>query len=216
MSGVLRSRATLLGLVVGVPLSAVFLWLAFRGADLGEVRSVLGDSDLGLVALAVAAIGGVYLGQAVRWRAIARTPSVSTGRFAEMVVSGVAVNNVLTYVHSVASSGARFQVGQTNGQVHHPIWTPDGHQLVYFPGGGNAVAVDFRTTPSVGFGRPTRLTGGGLPINVSPGSLLNHDVHPDGRFVTVADVEGPGSAANRNAVVIVQNWFEELKRLVPR
>jgi len=95
MSGVLRSRATLLGLVVGVPLSAVFLWLAFRGADLGEVRSVLGDSDLGLVALAVAAIGGVYLGQAVRWRAIARTPSVSTGRFAEMVVSGVAVNNVL-------------------------------------------------------------------------------------------------------------------------
>ena len=50
---------------------------------------------LGLVALAVAAIGGVYLGRAVRWRAIARTPSVSTGRFAEMVVSGVAVNNVL-------------------------------------------------------------------------------------------------------------------------
>ena len=56
---------------------------------------MLGDSDPGLVALAVAAIGGVYLGQAARWRAIARTPSVSTGRFGEMVVSGVAVNNVL-------------------------------------------------------------------------------------------------------------------------
>jgi glycosyltransferase 2 family protein len=95
MSAVLRSRATLFGLVVGVPLSAVFLWLAVRNADVDEVWSVLGDSDLGLVALAVAAIGGVYLGQAVRWRAIARTPSVSTGRFAEMVVSGVAVNNVL-------------------------------------------------------------------------------------------------------------------------
>ena len=128
----------------------------------------------------------------------------------------IAVNNVLTYVHSVASTGARFQVGQTNGQVHHPIWTPDGHRLVYFPGGGNAVAVDFRATPSVGFGRPTPLPGGGLPINVSPGSLLNHDVHPDGRFVTVADVEGPGITVNRNAVVIVQNWFEELKRVVPR
>jgi serine/threonine-protein kinase len=127
----------------------------------------------------------------------------------------VAVNNVLTYVHSVAPSGARFQVGQTNGQVHHPIWTPDGRQLVYFPGGGNAVAVDVRTTPSVGFGRPTPASGGGLPINVSPGSLLNHDVHPDGRFVTVADVEGSGGAVNRNAVVIVQNWFEELKQRVP-
>jgi serine/threonine-protein kinase len=128
----------------------------------------------------------------------------------------VAVNNVLTYVHSVASPEARFQVGQTNGQVHHPIWTPDGRQLVYFPGGGSAVAVDFRTTPSVGFGRPSPLPGSGLPINVSPGSLVNHDVHPDGRFVTVADVEGPAGAVNRNAVVIVQNWFEELKRLVPR
>ena len=95
MSAVLRSRATLFGLVVGVPLSAVFLWLAVRNADVDEVRSVLGDSNLALVALAVAAIGGVYLGQAVRWRAIARTPSVSPGRFAEMVVSSVAVNNVL-------------------------------------------------------------------------------------------------------------------------
>ena len=78
-----------------MPLSAVFLWLAVRDADVDEVRSVLGASDPRLVALAVAAIGGVYLGQAIRWRAIARTPSVSTGRFAEMVVSGVAVNNVL-------------------------------------------------------------------------------------------------------------------------
>jgi len=128
----------------------------------------------------------------------------------------VAVNNVLTYVHSVGSPEARFQVGQTNGQVHHPIWTPDGRQLVYFPGGGNAVAVDFRTSPSVGFGRPAPASGGGLPINVSPGSLLNHDVHPDGRFVTVADLEGPGDAVNRNAIVIVQNWFEELKQRVPR
>jgi uncharacterized protein (TIRG00374 family) len=89
------SRALLVGLVVGVPLSLVFLWLAVRNADLGEVRSVLSGSDLGLVALAVAAMAGVYLGQAVRWRAIARTPTVSTAHFAEMVVSGVAVNNVL-------------------------------------------------------------------------------------------------------------------------
>jgi uncharacterized membrane protein YbhN (UPF0104 family) len=91
----LRSRAVLVGLVVGVPLSLVFLWLAVRNADLGEVRSALAESDVGLVVLAVAAMAGVYLGQAARWRAIARTPQVSTARFAEMVVSGVAVNDVL-------------------------------------------------------------------------------------------------------------------------
>jgi glycosyltransferase 2 family protein len=90
-----RGRATLVGLVVGVPLSALLLWFAVRNADLEEVRSVLAESDLGPVALAGVALAGVYTMQAVRWRAVARTPSVSPARFVEMVVSGLAVNNVL-------------------------------------------------------------------------------------------------------------------------
>lgn len=92
---VLRSRATLVGLTVGVPLSAVLLWLAFRNADSRAVRSALADANPGSVALAIAAIGCVYLLQAARWRMIARTPDVSVERFGEMVVSGVAINNLL-------------------------------------------------------------------------------------------------------------------------
>jgi uncharacterized membrane protein YbhN (UPF0104 family) len=92
---ILRSRAALVGLALGVPLSAVFLWLALRNANLDNVWEVLSGADLGYVALAIAANGLVYLGQAARWRRIARTPGVSTARFVEMVVSGVAVNNVL-------------------------------------------------------------------------------------------------------------------------
>jgi uncharacterized membrane protein YbhN (UPF0104 family) len=95
MRQVAHNRAVLFGLVVGVPLSALFLWLAFRNADPAEVRAVLGDADSALVLAAVAAMAVVYLGQALRWRRIARTPEVSPRRFAEMVVSGVAVNNVL-------------------------------------------------------------------------------------------------------------------------
>src|SRR5574341_1306035 len=95
MSALLRSRAAVLGLVAGIGLSALFLWLAVRNASLAEVRAVLTGADLELVALAVAGMAGVYVCQAVRWRAIARTPAVSTARFCEMVVSGVAVNNVL-------------------------------------------------------------------------------------------------------------------------
>jgi hypothetical protein len=123
---------------------------------------------------------------------------------------------VSTYVHSVASPDVRFPVGRGEDQNHHPLWTPNGRQLIYFPSGANAVAVDVRTEPTIGFGRPAPLPGDSLPINVAPGSLLNHDVPPDGRFITVADIEPPGSVVNRNAVVIVQNWSEELKRLVPR
>lgn len=95
MRELLHSRAALFGLVIGLPVSALLLWLALRSADLDAVWSVLTAADVGFVALAVVAIAGVYVGQAVRWRAIARTPAVSVARFGEMVVSGVAVNNVL-------------------------------------------------------------------------------------------------------------------------
>jgi len=92
---VLRSRAALVGLVVGVPLSLVFLWLALRNANLDRVWSVLSGADPAYLALAVLANGCVYGWQASRWRRIARTKDVSTLRFVEMIVSGVAVNNVL-------------------------------------------------------------------------------------------------------------------------
>ena len=95
MRAALRRRAALLGLLAGLPLSAFFFWLAFRNADVDEVWSALTEADVGAVMLAVAALTGVYAGQSGRWRAIARTPGVPAARFGEMVVSGVAVNNVL-------------------------------------------------------------------------------------------------------------------------
>jgi glycosyltransferase 2 family protein len=93
--GILRARAALVGLVVGVPLSLVFLWLAVRNANLERVGSELSNANPWLIALAVASNGLVYVWQASRWRRIARTAHVSTARFAEMIVSGVAVNNIL-------------------------------------------------------------------------------------------------------------------------
>ncbi|MBA3402633.1 MAG: flippase-like domain-containing protein [Actinobacteria bacterium] len=88
-------RASLLSLLIGLPLSAIFFWLAFRSADLDEVWSVLTAANPGFVGLAIGALAGVYTGQTVRWSMIARTRDVRTRRFGEMVISGVAVNNVL-------------------------------------------------------------------------------------------------------------------------
>jgi uncharacterized protein (TIRG00374 family) len=90
-----RSRAALVGLAVGVPLSAVLLWLVVRDAELDEVWTALRGADAAPLVLAVAVLGGVYALQAARWRRIARTPQISVPRFAEWVVSGVAVNNVV-------------------------------------------------------------------------------------------------------------------------
>jgi uncharacterized protein (TIRG00374 family) len=90
-----QRRSVLVGLVVGLPLSAVFLALAVRNVDLDRVRDVLADARPGFVLAGVAAIALVYALQATRWSIIARVPSVSWTRYAEMVVSGVACNNIL-------------------------------------------------------------------------------------------------------------------------
>ena len=77
---ILHNRATLVGIVVGVPLSAFFLWLAARNADPDEVWQALSDANLTYVALAVVANGFVYVGQVARWRRVARTPQVPARR----------------------------------------------------------------------------------------------------------------------------------------
>jgi uncharacterized protein (TIRG00374 family) len=90
-----RRRAVVLGLAVGLPLSGLFLWLAARGTDLGEVRSALGDARIAPLLLALVAFAIVYGAQAERWRRIAAAPGVGWSAFAEMVLSSVACNNVL-------------------------------------------------------------------------------------------------------------------------
>ena len=90
-----QERIRTLVALVGVPVGVVFLWLAVRNADLDAVGDTLREADAGLVALAIAAFGVVYLFQAARWRRIAATFAVRLARFYEMTVSGVAVNNVL-------------------------------------------------------------------------------------------------------------------------
>ena len=82
-------------------------------------------------------------------------------------------------------------MGQDEEIAHHPLWAPDGNRLFYFST-TFPMAVDVRTQPTVGFGRPVPLAG--LPANMGPDTLLNHDIAPDGsRFVAVF----PGGAGRR-------------------
>jgi glycosyltransferase 2 family protein len=83
-----------LAAVVGIPASAVFLFLAIRGADLATVWRTLQDVKPAPLLGAVACMGAVYWLQAARWRRIAMT-GAGQKQFVEMVVAGVAVNNVL-------------------------------------------------------------------------------------------------------------------------
>jgi uncharacterized protein (TIRG00374 family) len=89
------TRSRVLVALGGLAISAVFLWLAVRDADPDDVRAALGDANVGLVLLASLMFMCGYLLQATRWRKIAATPQVGVRRFYEMVLGGLACNNVL-------------------------------------------------------------------------------------------------------------------------
>jgi uncharacterized membrane protein YbhN (UPF0104 family) len=81
--------------VVGIALSALFLWLAARNADLDAVWRALTEAQLGWVALAVLALGVGYGFQAARWRRIADTNNLPLRSYYGMLLGGLACNNVL-------------------------------------------------------------------------------------------------------------------------
>ncbi len=90
-----RSRRTLaIAAMVGIPASAAFLFLAIRGADLGAVWTTVENVRVAPLLGAMGCLAAVYWLQALRWRKIAMTGR-GQWRFVEMVVAGVAVNNVL-------------------------------------------------------------------------------------------------------------------------
>jgi uncharacterized protein (TIRG00374 family) len=89
-----RSRKIWIAAAVGIPASAVFMFLAIRGADLDAVWRTLQDVQVAPLLGAVVCMAAVYWLQAARWRRIAHT-GLGQLRFYEMVVAGVAVNNVL-------------------------------------------------------------------------------------------------------------------------
>ena len=89
------NRGKVLVAVVGVGLSALFLWLAVRNADLDAVREAIADAQLGYVLLAVLLLGVGYGFQSARWRRIASAPQLSLRAYYGMLVGSLACNNVL-------------------------------------------------------------------------------------------------------------------------
>ena len=73
------------------------------------------------------------------------------------------------------------------------------------------MAVPITTTPTFSAGTPRVLFEGPFRID---GPFRGYDVTPDGqRFLMVREV--PQQPTRVSQMVLVQNWLEELKRLVP-
>ena len=112
------------------------------------------------------------------------------------------------YVQPYPGPGGKYQISTDGGT--EPVWNPKGKELFY-RSGNKMMAVDITTQPGFSVGKPKMLFQG--PYVPTLGTLPFYDVSPDGeRFLMLKPTE---QTASLTQIVVVQNWFEELKRLAP-
>ena len=108
-------------------------------------------------------------------------------------------------VQSYPDLGDKWTVSTDGGTF--PVWARDGRELFY-RSQGHLMVVEVRTEPSFSVGTPRVL----LDAQQLEAYTEPFDVSPDGqRFLFVEDV----SLSQNRSLVVILNWTEELKRLVP-
>lgn len=104
---------------------------------------------------------------------------------------------------------ARWQVSTGGGRM--PLWSRNGQELIYLSPDGALMGVRVEPAPSWRSSTPARILQGQY-FFLAPGRTF--DIAADGRRFLMIKQGGATEAAPQN-LVVVQNWFEELKRLVP-
>jgi eukaryotic-like serine/threonine-protein kinase len=118
------------------------------------------------------------------------------------------------YVRPFPSVDAGKRQVSTNGGTQ-PLWAHNGQELFYESNGGlMRVAVKMGSTFEVG--TPRTLLDGSYLFHPVTGLGRMYDVsRDDQRFLMIKDSSGTDARPPSARIILVQNWFEELKRLVP-
>ena len=106
--------------------------------------------------------------------------------------------------------GGRWQVSTDGGT--QPLWARSGRELFYRSGAA-MMAVAVETSPSFAPGSAELLFEGRDALSLGGRA---YDVSPDGeRFLMLKEDASSQDTSTEPYFIVVQNWFEELRRLVP-
>jgi serine/threonine-protein kinase len=120
------------------------------------------------------------------------------------------------YVRPVPNVNSGLWQVSTGGGTR-PLWARNGQELFYISPAEALMRVGVERGQSWGATTPTMLLkteGYFTAVRGNPGRT--YDISPDGqRFLMIKLGGGPGQTAAPPNLIVVQNWTEELKRLVP-
>jgi serine/threonine-protein kinase len=113
---------------------------------------------------------------------------------------------------NVEDSG-KWQVSNDGGT--RPVWSRNGRDLFYLVEPGRVMTVPIQPGPTFTYGNAQMVFDGPY---LAPNAARTYDVSPDGkRFLMIKEAPRQGNdPAPEPKLVLIQNWVEELKRLVPK
>ena len=109
------------------------------------------------------------------------------------------------------ANGGRWQISTGGG--NQPLWSRDGGELFYVAPSGSLMSERVQPGKTWSGGSPTKLFEGNYFTEYGTSTGRTYDVSVDGRFLLTKIIDDAQAGAGN--VVVVQNWREELKRLVP-
>jgi serine/threonine-protein kinase len=117
------------------------------------------------------------------------------------------------FVEPFPGTRAKYMLPITGG---HPTWSPKGDEILVNSAPQQSTIVSVTTSPAFSFGQPTDFPRA-TRLEPNPAATpRNVDFMPDGERLVGVLVPGAAGGANSNEIVVVMNWFDELRQRVPR
>jgi serine/threonine-protein kinase len=111
--------------------------------------------------------------------------------------------------------GARSTVSTGGGT--QPRWSRNGQELFYLSPRNEMMSVRVSSGEAWSSGKPMPLFDASSFFVGGTGSpFFSYDVAKDGRFLMIKPKAGATTDAQSINLIVVQHWFEELKRLVAK
>ena len=102
----------------------------------------------------------------------------------------------------------------SNGVGSQPLWSRTGKELFFIDASGALMSVTVEGQSPLIFGTPRKILDSSYVSSIPAFAGRQYDISPDGqRFLRLK--APPHASTTAGSVTVVQNWFEELKRLVP-
>jgi len=109
------------------------------------------------------------------------------------------------------ATGRQWKISMDGGV--RPQWSQDTNELFFVgPDSQSIMSVTVQTSGTFSHGPPRELFRGPYAIN----ALADFDVTPDGQtFLMLKQLRAGGAQVDDTELIVVENWFEDLKRLAP-